>query len=520
VDPTINAMREVSDVVAPLGRGLFSLFGRSSERKKERWYTRILKALTSQGGGGAGAGTADGVRTGSFFGTLMGELVPRAVAFVAPLLMGIATAMMAGLGLLGAAALGTFVGGKIYEWLDKSGIATKIFDAFDAVTGWFKEKYQSTKDGIKTLVQTAKDKVNSAMDSAKKTVSDFKKGAAETSAPVAPGSRQPDGQVSELPPATSMAQRAGRLIGGGKKVLDRWTGGARDDLTSSAVTAGVDPGLVAQIGHFESGFNPNAMPITRSGKKLSSAHGYGQFLDGTWTGVLNKHGAKYGIKDAGKLTNSQAEKYRNDPKIQAAMLAEFTKENVVKGKAAGGTDDAANVYAFHNLGDGDAKRVLSGMKSDPSMTVRDALIGGRKIGEKERSRIESVISGNKSLYGDGSITATQAYKNMGDKMRQGSVYANDARKYAATNFSAGVVAPPSPARIATVSLPSMPAANVPPSVPVTLPAMPDTPPPPVKLNSSAGAGRGTVVVKIPNETGQNIGDRGIAHIVTGGLGAS
>lgn len=49
VDPTINALKEVTDVVGPLGRGLFSMFGRGAERKKERWYGRFLKALTPKG---------------------------------------------------------------------------------------------------------------------------------------------------------------------------------------------------------------------------------------------------------------------------------------------------------------------------------------------------------------------------------------------------------------------------------------------------------------------------------------
>lgn len=73
IDPTVNAMKEVKDVVSPLGRGLFSLFGRAAERKKEVWGRRILKALTlgtqkaqqQAGGGFLGMGGGGGGILGS-----------------------------------------------------------------------------------------------------------------------------------------------------------------------------------------------------------------------------------------------------------------------------------------------------------------------------------------------------------------------------------------------------------------------------------------------------------------------
>lgn len=370
-------------------------------------------------------------------------------------------------------------------------------------------------------------------------------GAAAIGEQAAAGYAERRGLPTTAPAPVGALQKGGR--GAGRMAgaaLSRWNGGARNDLTNAAVDAGVDPGLVAQIGHFESGFNPSATPTRRDGSKISSAHGYGQFLDGTWTGVLNKHGAKYGVKDAGKLTDQQARAYRNDPKIQAAMLAEFTKENVGKGRALGGTDDAANVYAYHNLGDGDARRMLKGMKSDPAMTVRDALIGGRGVSAKESARIERVISGNKSLYGDGSITATQAYQNMGSKMREGSGYAADARQLAATKAGTEVLpiaqtASPLPAKqAAAVNLvnsvqrgsvsSSMHSANtvtaglkpvvqvsIPPSTPVKLPPAPEVSMPEPALNSTR---QGAVQVSMREPIGQNVGDRSIAHIATGSMG--
>ena len=81
--------------------------------------------------------------------------------------------------------------------------------------------------------------------------------------------------------------------------------------------------MVAKIARFESGFNADAQPRRRDGTLISSAHGYGQFIDGTWTDVLNQHGAKYGIAGAGKLTQAQASRL-------AAILPSPLKWQVIK----------------------------------------------------------------------------------------------------------------------------------------------------------------------------------------------
>jgi hypothetical protein len=80
------------------------------------------------------------------------------------------------------------------------------------------------------------------------------------------------------------------------------------------------------------------------------------------------------------------------------------------------------VYAFHNLGGGDASKLLKAMRDTPGMSVRDALLAGTQDA-KEIARVDSVIKGNKSLYGDGSISAQQAYGRMGDAMKGGEVFA-------------------------------------------------------------------------------------------------
>jgi hypothetical protein len=293
------------------------------------------------------------------------------------------------------------------------------------------------------------------------------------------------------------------------KVADRWND-AKGYIVGAAEKAGVDPGILAKIANYESGgFNSEARPIAKDPGKnrkrqfdgtmaMSTAHGYGQFLDDTWTTYINKYGAKYGIEGAGNLSKEEAARYRHDKAIQAAMLAEFTRENVARGRALGGTDDDANVYALHNLGSGDGPKLLKALKTNPDMPV-SALLSGQ------------VISGNKDLYGDGSISVGEAYRRMGDRMRRGEAFAASARAMTASPKLA--------------SAPSMPTVS---PAPATVPAAPKAisappvPPPPAEAAlfplTRGGNPAATITVnQAPPLVGQDVSDRKIAHIASGGI---
>jgi peptidoglycan hydrolase-like protein with peptidoglycan-binding domain len=204
----------------------------------------------------------------------------------------------------------------------------------------------------------------------------------------------------------------------------RWNA-ARQDLIDAAHTAGVDPGVLVKIAGFESGFNPHARPIAGhkhaelntvtqfdGTKAMSTAYGYGQFLNATWSGMVREHGEKYGVANASELTDKQANtaEMRNNTKLQAGMLAEFTKANAEKGEALGGADAAANVYAMHNLGGTDGPRFLKAMAAHPNARVDSVLSS-------------TIIERNSSLYGDGSISLSAAYGNMGSQMERYAPYA-------------------------------------------------------------------------------------------------
>ncbi|MCC8535493.1 peptidoglycan-binding protein [Xanthomonas codiaei] len=182
---------------------------------------------------------------------------------------------------------------------------------------------------------------------------------------------------------------------------------------------------MVKIAGFESGFNPAARPVAISNPEnntvkqfdgtmaISSAYGYGQFLNSTWQQMINTYGEKYGVENAADLTRAQANapELRQDTRLQAAMLAEFTRENIERAAKYGGKDVAANVYAMHNLGTGDGPKFLQAVHDNPNGKV-SGVLGA------------DVIKGNSSLYGDGSITNAEAYAAMGRKMDQYASYAN------------------------------------------------------------------------------------------------
>ncbi|WP_211441394.1 lysozyme family protein [Collimonas humicola] len=463
---------------------------------------------------------------------------------------GIGALIGGGIGLAFGGPIGVMIGGFIGdklgevtgEWLstfDWKEIGDKITatwgagvqkfsDGWDAITGLFKDKFEIARNVANVVKDLAVQAGNAVNEVAKEKAGiDVKANVANAVTAVKNTAVSAVESVDQhvVKPVTAAAgavanygqERVAKMATPiGRVVNERWQV-AKDYLVGGASSAGVDPGVVAQIAHFESGFNKDAVPIQKNGKKLSSAHGYGQFLDGTWTDMINKYGGKYGVDDAGKLSKQDAEKYRSDPKIQAGMLAEFTRENIEKGRKFGGMDDAANVYAYHNLGDGDAGRILKAVKNNPETTVRDALIAGRQVTDSERVRIEAVIKNNKSLYGDGMISAGAAYQNMGNKMRMGEFFAQDARAMQVKSVLPSLaVTPQSPAVPNISAIPNIPTAP-------TIAKIPDIPEiasvsPATQLNGRSSSTSVTVVAP-KFDVGQDLRDRKIAHVVTGGMSA-
>ena len=424
-------------------------------------------------------------------------------------------------------------------WSSAVDLASKGWEALSGLAGsakdWLKEKTGVDLDKVYETVGTRASEIvggaGEAVTSAWSKVTDVAVSARDA---VKSGA----GKIADATGVTAVAgafRTAGKAADNKVSMLragNNWAG-ARDDIVEASEAAGVDPGVLAKIAKYESNFDAGATPTRKDGTKISSAHGYGQFLDGTWTDSINKHGAKYGVEGAGKLNTEQAAKYRNDPKIQAAMLAEFTKENIDQGRKYGGRDDDANVYAFHNLGGGDAKKMLSGMNA--GMDVRQSLMQGVNT-DKGRARVEQVIAGNKDLYGDGSRSAQDAYKVMGERMRAGESYAEDARSHllaknqaasTPTEMVASTALPSPTVASPALSSPTMAASSMAPAAIAVVPSAPSisiapapaiaavAEAPEVERISMGGGRRQATAPAAPTQIPRDLEDRRIAHIVTG-----
>ena len=124
--------------------------------------------------------------------------------------------------------------------------------------------------------------------------------------------------------------------------------------------------LLAIVG-LESGFRYTVKAAT------SSASGWFQFIDGTWDMMYAKCAKKYGLPpDPGKTRQA-----RNDPRINALLGGEFTRDNWEGLKKGLGRDNITDtdVYMAHFLGLGGALKFL---RADPNAY-------GYKIFKKEYS---------------------------------------------------------------------------------------------------------------------------------------
>lgn len=277
-----------------------------------------------------------------------------------------------------------------------------------------------TKGGIQSFLNDMSRRVK-----AKEGVSDEELGMAKTLLSTYFGiNRNTEGALKAWPPKE--ADRRFDRTADALLLPSRWAE-AKGYLADAAKTVGVDPGILSKIANFESaGFHADARPISLTAKEnkqrqfdgvmaTSTAHGYGQFIDSSWTAALRKNGAKYGVADAASLDDKKAAAYRTDKKLQALMLAEFTKDNIKTGRALGGSDDDANVYALHNLGEPLGKEFLKALKADPDQKVSPVLS-------------KAVIKNNSGLYGDGNISVQEAYERMGAAMRLGDQFADEIRR--------------------------------------------------------------------------------------------
>jgi len=514
VDPTLNALGEVKAVMTPLGRGLGGLFGRNAERKKERWYQRIFKALTSRkresgaaAGGGGGGGLLGGLMSG--LGGLAGAILP----LIGKVLMRVFLPVAA---VWGAFELGRWIGEKINTWLAESGMQAKLFDAVDwikdtvsgawgAVTKKAGDAWARVTDtfaeGLKGLTALP-DKIGAilsnldqalrkmpvlggayakAADALKAAAVDVKKGYQETKA-------------GSTAPAATVAQ----AVGGAVAKAQDWMLGATSKL-------------------FESGKAGAA--ATSSGKGDHGGASYGTYQLSSKTGTLGRFlsSSRYGEEFAGlqpgtpEFNKRWRQVAKNDPAFGAAQH-DFIKSThydpAMAGLKGAGLDLSGRGAAVQDalwstsvqFGAGSARRGTGAI----GMFIK--ALNGRDLSQMTDAEIVAATQDHKISNNDRLFAKSDAATRAGTLAR--AVNEKAALLRLAPGANVGV---PGMQRSAAAGVPTLSAADLPRAVEINNM--------PTRLNTDRNSAPTKVTVTMPERLGQDVGDRSLAHIVSGGLGA-
>lgn len=509
IDPTIAAMKEVQEVLTPVGRGFGVLFGhnaeRDAERKKEVWYKRIIKALKGKKDPDQAFGRSGGAEDSSgFMGGIMAMVTTRLLPMLWVILAGVGVAIVAGLGLLGGIKLGAL----IYKWLDDSGVMTRIFDAIDSMKqafldagGWIKKKYEGAKEAVITTYEGAKTAV-------KNTINDFNKGVQDKTEPakIAPpvigqsgrnindprrvdretavssdgrminDPRRLDAQApTELPPATSMAQRAGRVVGGIRRLLGV-DGTQRMYENTDGSTETRSGGSVSwrnnNPGNLKLEYAGSADPTVKTKRTKEQALKAAQ---SRYEGVvdLDQWGnAIFSTEDAGRAAKAKLLMSTHGGKTIEEMLPKY----------------AVNDYS----GQANHKAYAAGIYK--VATAQGVDLNGKKIGELNPQEMSALLDGMKKVEGFKVGTVSPV------AVPQGIL--------GMAAYSGGVTVSAGQARIPPMAIPSSVPERIAPVSETAIPA---------RLNTNKPA---PVNVSMRETIGQDVGDRAIAHVVSGGLGAT
>jgi hypothetical protein len=156
----------------------------------------------------------------------------------------------------------------------------------------------------------------------------------------------------------------------------------RTAIRQASAATGVPFDYLATQAEQESGFKADARAST------GTAAGLYQFIESTWLRMVRDHGEKHGLGElARSITASEngprvadpAVKakilaLRDDPKLSAAMAAEYARGNHAQltqslGREIGATD----LYLAHFLGTGGATRFLTELRNDPGRPAAEIL---------------------------------------------------------------------------------------------------------------------------------------------------
>lgn len=124
-----------------------------------------------------------------------------------------------------------------------------------------------------------------------------------------------------------------------------------DSIQLASQKVGINPNHLAAIAKVESGLNPRAKAPT------SSASGLFQFINGTWSSMVNKYGKQTGIGMGDRF----------NPDANAVMGALFIRDNArFLERKLGREPNLRELYLAHFSGPGKAAKVLRQIESNPN----------------------------------------------------------------------------------------------------------------------------------------------------------
>ena len=159
----------------------------------------------------------------------------------------------------------------------------------------------------------------------------------------------------------------------------RAPGDIRSAIQQASASTGVPFSYLVAQAEQESGFKADARAST------SSAAGLYQFTEQTWLRMVREHGDKHGVADLARAlgesggrpdagTKAQILALRDDPKLSAAMAAEYARGNHTQlAQSLGREIGATDLYLAHFLGAGGATRFLGALRTEPGRAASELL---------------------------------------------------------------------------------------------------------------------------------------------------
>lgn len=159
----------------------------------------------------------------------------------------------------------------------------------------------------------------------------------------------------------------------------RASGDIRTAIQQASAATGVPFNYLVMQAEQESGFRADARAST------SSAAGLYQFTESTWLRMVREYGDRHGIGDLARVlsesgsrpdaqTKAQVLALRDDPKLSAAMAAEYARGNHAHlAQALGREIGATDLYLAHFLGAGGATRFLAALRTEPGRAAAELL---------------------------------------------------------------------------------------------------------------------------------------------------